>query len=304
VGLAVSLLAPKTPEREILRLDKALVRGHLPQRAGEILIAEAFSRKLGVGPGDAATLISSTMYGSLTAANFQIAGTIRFGISAMDRGALIADIADVQHALDMEDAAGEILGLFKDSVFRSQEARDIALSFNAEYSDSDSPYAPYMRTLRDHGGLAETLDLANAIGSALIVLFIVIMSIVLWNAGLMGTLRRYGEFGVRLAIGEEKGHLYRSLLVESLMIGLVGSILGTILGLALSYYLQVKGMDISALLKSASMMISDVLRARITPTSYVIGFIPGIAATLLGAAISGLGIYRRQTAQLTKELQS
>ena len=131
------------------------------------------------------------------------------------------------------------------------------------------------------------------------------MSIVLWNAGLMSSLRRFGEFGVRLAIGEDKGHLYRSLLVESLLIGLVGSVLGTALGLASPLTtLQVHGMDISGLLKNSSMMISDVLRARVTPVSWVIGFVPGLVATLLGAAISGLGIFRRRTADLTKELQT
>jgi putative ABC transport system permease protein len=36
----------------------------------------------------------------------------------------------------------------------------------------------------------------------------------------------------------------------------------------------------------------------------VIGFVPGHSATLLGTSIAGIGIYRRQTAQLAKELQS
>ena len=54
----------------------------------------------------------------------------------------------------------------------------------------------------------------------------------MWNAGLIGTLRRYGEFGVRLAMGESKGGVYRSLLAEAVIIGILGSIAGTILGLA------------------------------------------------------------------------
>jgi putative ABC transport system permease protein len=147
------------------------------------------------------------------------------------------------------------------------------------------------------------LDLANAIGSAVVALFVVVMSIVLWNAGLMSGLRRYGEFGVRLAIGEHRGHLYRSLLWESLLIAVVGSLLGTALGLGISRYLEVYGMDISAFLTNSSMMISDVLHSRITPLSWVIGFVPGLVATILGTAIAGRGIYGRETANLTKELQ-
>jgi putative ABC transport system permease protein len=42
----------------------------------------------------------------------------------------------------------------------------------------------------------------------------------------------------------------------------------------------------------------------VTPVSYVIGFVPGLAATFLGRAVSGTGIYKRQTAQLAKEFES
>ncbi len=301
-GLAVALRDPESPERENLNLAQALVRGRLPAAPFEILVSEVFSRRLGVAPRDTVTFLGTTMYGSLSAVNLAIAGTLHFGVSAMDRGAVIADVEDLQYTLDMTDAAGEVLGFFRDGVFRAERARAIATTFNQRTEHSESEFAPFMRTLRDHHGLAETLDLARAVGRAVIGLFVVVMSIVLWNAGLMGSLRRYGEFGLRLAIGESHGHLFRSLLLESLLIGLVGSLLGTAVGLALSFYLQARGLDISPLLKNASMMISDVLRARVTPVSWVIGFIPGVVATLLGSAIAGFGIFRRQTSQLTKEL--
>jgi putative ABC transport system permease protein len=130
------------------------------------------------------------------------------------------------------------------------------------------------------------------------------MSLVLWNAGLLGSLRRYGEIGVRLAIGESKGHLYRSMIYESLMIGFLGTLAGTGLGLAISYYLQVKGIDISSLMRNAAIAIPSVLHSRVTPFAYFIGFVPGLLSTLLGTAISGRGIYKRQTAQLFKELET
>ena len=43
--------------------------------------------------------------------------------------------------------------------------------------------------------------------------------------------------------------------------------------------------------------------AKVTPPAYVIGFIPGLMANVLGASIAGIGIYRRKTAQLMKELE-
>jgi putative ABC transport system permease protein len=137
----------------------------------------------------------------------------------------------------------------------------------------------------------------------MLVFFILVMSIVLWNAGLMSSLRRYGEFGIRLALGEDHGRLHRSLIAEGAVVGFLGSAAGTALGLAVSYYLQNTGFDLGSMLKNASVIVTDVLRARVTPASYVIGFVPGLAATFLGKAVSGIGIYRRETSRLAKEFE-
>jgi putative ABC transport system permease protein len=58
------------------------------------------------------------------------------------------------------------------------------------------------------------------------------------------------------------------------------------------------------MMQNSSMVIDDVIRGRITPVSFYIGFVPGLLATFLGAAISGLGVYKRDTAMLAKELGS
>jgi len=127
---------------------------------------------------------------------------------------------------------------------------------------------------------------------------------VLWNVGLIGGLRRYGEMGLRLAIGEDKRHVYVTMIAEALVVGTVGSAIGTAIGLALAGYLQIHGLEVGSMVKSSSMMMSNVIRAEITRETYYIGFIPGVLSTVLGAALSGIGIFRRQTAQLFKELEA
>jgi len=56
-------------------------------------------------------------------------------------------------------------------------------------------------------------------------------------------------------------------------------------------------------MSNSTMMMQGVMRATITPEAYYIGFIPGLLATVLGTALAGIGIFKRQTAQLFKELQ-
>ena len=74
--------------------------------------------------------------------------------------------------------------------------------------------------------------------------------------------------------------------------------------MGLSYYLQAEGFDIGGLTKNASVMMTTVLRARVTPAAYALGFLPGLFSTLLGTSLSGVGIYRRKTSQLFKELEA
>jgi len=313
-GLAVDLLGKSSPEPGILNLKSALAQGRLPAQPGEILVSDDLARRLKVEPGDVATVFASDIYGSLASANFKIAGTVRFGVGAMDRGAVIADISDIQSLLDLPDATGEVLGFSRDMVYSDAHASRVASEFNAKHPATAPAaegsksrktrydFTPEMTTLRNQSGLGQMFDLVASSMGIITVIFLLAMSIVLWNAGLMGSLRRWGEFGLRLAIGEGQGHVYRTLLLEALMVGLVGSIAGTLVGLGIAFWFEKVGLNIAGLMRNSSMMISGVLRTRVTPSCFYVGFIPGLFATILGAAISGLTMFRRDTAKLVKEL--
>lgn len=303
VGQAFDLISADTEEPQRLNLAKSLRQGRLPQSPGEALLSDDFAQKLQVSPGDEVTLFGSTMEGSMAFHNFTIVGTVSFGATALDRGAILVDLADAREALDMQDAAAEILGYFQEGGYDDDRAQEVVASFNAAYDNDPDEYAPVMQRLKQQNDLGSMMDTSENMRFILVSVFIFAMSIVLWNAGLLGGLRRYTEFGLRLAIGEPKKHIYRTLLYEAVVIGLIGSVFGTLLGLGAAYYLQEVGLDFSSLMKNSSMMIPQVYRAEITPDVFYIGFIPGLFSMVLGTAISGLGIYRRQTAMLFKEME-
>jgi len=305
VGMAVDMVAGRGGQ-ELTRLGiaRALVRGRMPAKPFEMLISDDFARKLGVAPGDQATLIGSTANGSLALQNLTISGTLRFGLPPMDRMAIIIDIADAQVILDMENSASELLGYFAGDLYDDTRATDYAERFNRTYTGHHDDQDPLMMTLRQQNGLDDYFKLMDSFGGMMVAVFVAAMSIVLWNAGLLGGLRRYNEIGLRLAIGEPHGHIYRSMIIESLFIGLMGSVLGTALGLGLVYYFQIHGIDISSFMKNSSLMLSNVVRTEVTIHTFYIGFIPGLFATVLGTLLAGVGIYRRRTATLFKEMEA
>jgi len=306
MGIGLDLFSPGSEEARRLNLERSLVRGSMPDSEGEVLLSEDFSRKLDTGPGKDVTLIGSTMNGGMAIYNFRVSGTVLFGNTGMDRGTVIADLQDVQHALNMYDAAGEILGFFESGYYEDETAAPVIREFEDKYTDENDEYAPVMMRLRDQEGLAIYVDMSKSMGVIITFIFIVAMSLVLWNAGLLGGLRRYGEIGIRLAIGEEKGHIYRTMIYESVMIGLAGTIIGTAFGLGLSWLMQTYGLDISEFTKNATtgVMMPNIVRSRITPPDFYIGFIPGVLSTVTGTMLAGIGIYKRKTAQLFKELET
>ncbi len=303
MGLAVDLFSEQSSEINRLNIEKSIVRGQLPEKPGEVLISDEFAVKLNVKPGNSVTLLSSTMYGSMAMQNFTITGTVQFGVGIMDKGAVIVDISDAQMTLDMDDAAGEILGYFKNNLYNDPEAGDLVKQFNAQYSDIKDEFSPIMLRLKEQNDLAGLMDYASRMAGIIISVFVFAMSIVLWNAGLIGGLRRYGEIGVRLAMGENKGRVYRSMIYESVLIGIFGSIFGSAVGLGIAYFLQTKGIDVGSMMKNTTMMLPNVFRAHITSETYYIGFLPGLFSTVLGTMLAGIGIYKRKTAQLFKELE-
>ena len=302
-GMAFELFSKKAGEVERMNLATALVQGKLPTKPGEALIGQEFVEKLNLKMGDEVTYFGSTMNGSMTFKNFVITGSIRFGTPALDKGAIVVDISDAQLMLDMEDAAGEILGFESDEIYDDEKAGVLATQFNALFINDSDEYAPVMLRLKDQNNLESYIDYVDVYSGLFVTIFVIVMSIVLWNTGLLGGLRRYQEFGIRLALGEAKGHIYKTMIYEAVLIGAIGSILGTLIGLGITYYLQVVGIDIGEMMENSSMIMPSVIRAKITPSLFYLGFIPGLFAMVFGTMLSGIGIYKRQTATLFKELE-
>src|SRR4030042_1204410 len=66
MAMAIDMLTPGSKEPGRLNLVNILVKGSIPDSAGEILISDEFATNLEVEPGDRVTLIGSTMYGSMS----------------------------------------------------------------------------------------------------------------------------------------------------------------------------------------------------------------------------------------------
>lgn len=307
IAFGIDFFSPASRQLEIWDLESRLTAGRLLGKANEVLLSTKLANRLGLNIGESVTFIGSTMNGAFTTYNFTVSGTFSLNMGPVDKEMMLVDISGARLALDMENAASEILGYTHSLYYEDDVAVAMRQEYNAAKSGRTDIFSPTMRALRDSNQMGTMVDMNNAFMAILLGVFMTIVMIVLWNMGLMNGLRRYGEIGMRLAIGESKGQVYRSMILEAIIIGFIGTVMGTVVGLGLTYYMQEVGIDYTKGLEnltSTNLIMSNVFYAKVTPDLYYIGFIPGVLATVLGTMLAGRAIYKREMAQLFKELET
>ena len=305
-ALGVDFLSNNSTQFEVWNLHDKITKGKVFLNENEILLSEKLAERLNISPGNVVTFIGSTMDGAFSTYNFLVSGIFNLNLGPIDKDMMIVDIKGAEIALDMKNAASEILGYKKDLFFNDKETVSMRNEFNIQFSDTTDLYRPFMLALRDSNQMSTIVDFSNVIMFIIMALFLIVVTLVLWNMGIMNGLRRYGEIGMRLAIGETKGHVFKSMIIESLMIGFLGSFFGTIIGISVTSYLEKVGLDYSKAidsLNSSNFAMPNVFYPQVTSELFYIGFIPGILATVFGTMLAGRAIYSREMAQLFKELE-
>ena len=306
IAFGIDFFSDKSRQVEIWELERSLVSGKLPENRNDALISSKLANQLNLSAGESVTFIGSTMDNAFTTYNFNVSGTFNLRKGQTDKQMMLVDLSGARLALDMDNAASAIFGFTHSLYYDDESAVTLRTDYNTK-SDSLDIFSPFMLALRDGSQMGTLVDMSEAMLAIMGGVFLVVVMVVLWNMGLMNGLRRYGEVGLRLAMGESKGQVYRSMISEAVIIGLTGTVIGTGTGLALTYYVQENGMDYTKgieALSNSSMVMPNIFYAQVTPDLFYIGFVPGVLATVLGTMLAGLAIYKREMAQLFKELET
>ena len=307
IAFGIDFLNDESRQVEIWELERSLVDGKLPENSNDALISSKLADQLNISVGESVTFIGSTMDNAFTTYNFNVSGTFNLRKGQTDKQMMLVDLSGARLALDMDNAASAIFGFTHSLYYDDETAVALRTDYNNTKSDSLDIFSPFMLALRDGNQMGTMVDISGAMMAIMGGIFLVIVMIVLWNMGLMNGLRRYGEIGLRLAMGESKGQVYRSMISEAVIIGLTGTVVGTGIGLAITYYVQENGIDYTKgieALSNSSMVMPNIFYAQVTPDLFYIGFIPGVLATVLGTMLAGIAIYKREMAQLFKELET
>ncbi len=311
IGMALDLLSPDSRELERLDLKNSLLDGRLPEAAKEILLGYELARTLDVELEQTITLLGQTFDGGLATDNYTVVGFVRFGVFAMDKKMALIDLADAQDSFYMEDTVTDWLGFlpshvaYKDyknfKVALQSRLSDLILHPPKDWAKDDIPIVMSVLDQRNLDNLVNVFEMIKKIFVGIIVL---LMVLVLWNAGLLNGIHRYGELGLLLAMGQTHAKLVWLLGIEAFAIGVLGALAGSLIGGGVVYYLQEVGINMGDAFAQTGMMMNDVMRGRVTAESFLLGAGPGIIASVLGSLFASVALFQRSEANLFRELEA
>ena len=311
IGMAIEMLEKNSAERKRLNLEQSVIEGVVPSHAKEMLVGYKLAEALGLSLGDQVTLLGQNFDGGMATDNYRVVGFVRFGLAAMDKKMALIDLLDAQQTFYMEDMVTDFLGFLPMNVGYleyDQLKQNImdhlpALKQNPP-RDWASDDEPLILSVLDQRNLRELSVKFELVDDVVIGVFTFLMVLVLWNAGLLNGVHRYGEMGLLLALGETHKKLISLMALEALVIGVLGSAAGCLIGGGLVYYLQEVGISTHGIFETSGLMMSDTIRARVSLNAFVFAVIPGVTASVLGNLIANLAIFQRSEANLFRELEA
>jgi putative ABC transport system permease protein len=120
-----------------------------------------------------------------------------------------------------------------------------------------------------------------------IILVMVLLSVA--NNINMSVFERLGEFGTMMALGNRRAYVFRLILLESSLLGLVSALLGVILGVALAWAISAIGIPMPP---PPNANLGYTGHITIIPSVLVMAYFVGLAATVMGALLPAARVSR------------
>ncbi|MBV2168909.1 MAG: FtsX-like permease family protein [Bdellovibrio sp.] len=221
------------PEREnTFFTEMNFIAGHDLQHPDQIILGKGLAESLDAKEGDTVTLLTQTVNGQLNGADLTVAGIFYTGKKVIDDSFYRVDLKQAQQLLDTHRI--EMFSLATQGVEAwPQVEKDIR---KANPSLEAVPFE-----ILDKNYYQNSVDFLNAQFSFIRSIILVIVAMGIFNVISVGLLERAGEMGALRANGEKRSRLFKILLLENSLLGILGGFVGICLAVLIDKTLLVKG---------------------------------------------------------------
>jgi ABC-type lipoprotein release transport system permease subunit len=261
----------------------------------EVVLGQGLARQLGVAVGDELVVFLEAADGSLGNEVLEVVGIVLTGNSMLDRAAVYLRLEDAQFLAALGDGVHRVAIRTEDLAAARATAAAVAATIGAAYPlpADDVAVGEAELAVLSWQEMTPTLDqmiqlVRNSYWFMYLLIYLV-AAVGILNTQRMSAMERRREFGVMMAIGMRPRRLFRTLLVETAVLGLAGAAIGALLGGALTWYHATAGFNLGMFSNGETftymgVTMSERLRFVLTPRTILepVGIMVGVAV------ISGL----------------
>lgn len=199
-----------------------------------ILLGKELALWLGVDVGDTVMVMLPEFQGSPVGAmprykRFTVSGVFEAGYNEIDRGLAMVRMEDLQRVLRMEGVTGVRLKLH--DMNRSFEvARDLAMQLPGFYRVSD--------WTQENANLYHSLKMEKTVMGILLSLIILMGAFTLVNSQVMLVTDKQADIAILRTLGLTPGGVMQVFMVQGTLIGIIGTLLGFVGGVTLTWNLE------------------------------------------------------------------
>ena len=235
------------PEKEATTLPLFGARiqgsGDAVLKEGYILVPELVAKGMKVVKDDTIVLVATNLKGSVNGLNFKVAGTVEPISGPGGRDGYI-HIKDVQKLLRLKQAEVSEIVIRLKNVDDLQKAMKSLKSLQEMKNQKDKPIFEIhtWKKLSPFYNIVKMLDLMD-ISIKIILISIVLISIL--NVMVMSVFERIKEIGTIAAMGTSPATITKLFLTEGLMLGIVGTLLGSLISYVIVIVINSVGISFS-----------------------------------------------------------
>ncbi len=199
-----------------------------------ILLGKELALWIGVDVGDSVVATLAEIQGTPAGAmprtkRFKVSGIFEAGSNEIDRGVAFVNMSDLERVLRIEGATGVRLKLH-DMDQAYTVARDLALNL-------DGPYR-VMDWTQQNANLYHSLRMEKTVMGILLSLIIMMGAFTLVNSQVMLVTDKQADIAILRTLGLTPGGVMSVFMVQGTLIGIIGTVLGLIGGVALTLNLE------------------------------------------------------------------
>ena len=281
-----------TREVNVSALAHSLVTGTwLDGTPRRVLVGEALADRMRVAVGDKLVISVQDVNGEMTGEALRVGGIFRTPLGEVDRTTLFVDLSELQQMLGLGSALSEIVVLAHSPAeipaLREQLAAGVGDGIEVETWRDLEPILVFLVQFFEAqaGGMYVAVFVAMILGIA--------------NVQLMAVYERISELGVLAALGMRAGRLVSMLVAESILLAMVGVLIGVGLGLGFMTMFA-DGIDVSGFTMARAYGVGS----RIVPALRIGDLaVPLAAAVICAFAASLLPILRAVRIQPTEAIR-